>query len=1007
MLSDNLFASLVEENNESTLGEIPPQKQWISSLTPSRYQAIETIIGHSPFLTSQFAAFPDVFFNLGSLDWQIEAQNTIDAINLGSRSGFSVDQLKTILRKKRRRLSLIASLADLCGDWTAIEVSQWLSTFAQMAIETALDYHVDLAVEKDLLRLGSKNRHGLFILGMGKLGGCELNYSSDIDLIAFYEPGSASFPGRYSERELWPRIVKDMASTLQERTADGFTFRVDLRLRPDPSATPNAIPVEAAENYYQSVARTWERAAFIKARYMAGDNQAAKRFLTNQRAFIWRRNLDFVALEEIRKLKLQIDDTEAKKLPTGSSSPLAGLNIKLGRGGIREIEFFAQSHQLLWGGRQPALRTIGTLQSLDALQRFKLIDETCKTELHQCYSFFRLVEHRLQMKEDHQTHTLPNDNSELEQIAFFCGSNSLKDFEKAVQTHREKVINYYDRFVSGIAGSSVSENLSDEDQELRSLASIIVTPDGVAHASRVLETKSFTDPTNSALIIEGWLQGRYRVLKSDHSREVMAKLLPKLLEAVSQGPEPDAALAAFDRLLERLPSGIQLFTLLANNKALLSLLVDVLSSAPQLAERLSSKPALLDSVLEPRFFDGLPSRDDLQEELTTLLSASMDYEDSLSIIRRWKSDRVFQVSLHILRNITSPHVWAPWLGYIAEIVLGELSDLVRAEFIEKHGKFDLVPDEAPCLGLSVLAFGKLGERIMSPGSDLDLVFIAPDLDPNEMSDGPKPLASQLYFGRLAQRLISAITAPTAEGVAYEVDMRLRPSGSKGPLAVSLNGFRRYHLEQAWTWEHMSLTRSRVVLADPKQKSAIEKVIVEVLQKPRDVMHLVQDVDRMRARIFENRDHHELDVKSYSGGLVDLEFVVQFLHLRLAANNPETIRQNIDDFIGALPKSATLTDDQASLLKEAWYKFVGFQAVVRLSTGPKANFADVTNSTELALASIFDCQDLETARPKIHLLCDAISLVYKSLIADEAEKASLSHGVAEGPVWNRLGNEIDD
>ena len=710
--------------------------------------------------------------------------------------------------------------------------------------------------------------------------------------------------------------------------------------------------------------------------------------------------MDFVALEEIKKLKLQIDDGIIKTLPQETLSPLAALNIKLGRGGIREIEFFTQSHQLLWGGRMPALRKIGTLDSLDALCEHRHITQECRDELKEAYSFFRLIEHRLQMKEDHQTHTLPTSVDDLNKLADFCGFNTTAEFEEKTENHRHRVKAYYDAFVTGINNSTVKAK-SEQDQDLASLPSIIVTPDGVERAVQVLSQKGFSDPSNSALIIEGWLQGRYRALKSDRSRSVMTALLPSLLSTISKSQDPDAALAAFDRLLDRLPSGIQLFTLLANNQALQSLIIEILGNAPQLAERLSNRPALLDAVLEPGFFGALPTRQRMDQELEALIKASSGYEESLSVIRRWKSDKVFQASLHVLRSISPPRDWAPWLANVAELVLEKLAKLVAEEFSAKHGFFEVVPKEAPVLGLGILAFGKLGERIMAPGSDLDLVFIAPDLDPNEMSDGAKSLPTQMYYGRLAQRLISAITAPTAEGIAYEVDMRLRPSGSKGPLATTVTGFRRYHLEQSWTWEHMSLTRSRVILAHAEQKAAIEEIIVEVLKKPRSQSHLVQDVHKMRTRIFSNRETFDLDVKSFEGGLVDLEFIVQFLHLSLAEEHPETVTQDLETFIKALPELGALSQAQSDLLCDAWFRFVGFQAVVRLATGPKAGYAALAATTKSTLASIFNSEDLETARYQLQLLTEKIAGLYRSLIGNRALEASSNEETEEGPVWKRL------
>ncbi|MEE8227623.1 MAG: bifunctional [glutamine synthetase] adenylyltransferase/[glutamine synthetase]-adenylyl-L-tyrosine phosphorylase, partial [Kiloniellales bacterium] len=755
--------------------------------------------------------FEDVLASLGEPETGTANRNTVMAR----------------LRTARTRTALLVAVADLTDHWTLEQVTGALTRFADTALSASLVHLLRQAEERGELELSEseqpEQRCGLVVLAMGKYGAGELNYSSDIDLIVLFDPARIDYRGRRSVQEAMVRLTRDLVSLLEERTGDGYVFRVDLRLRPDPGATPLAISLTAALTYYESMGQNWERAAMIKARPAAGDLEIGHAFLTELSPFVWRKNLDFWAIQDIHSIKRQINAHKG-----GTHITLAGQNVKLGRGGIREVEFFAQTQQLIYGGREPGLRTPRTIEALTALAEAGRINRGAEEKLSAAYRYLRRLEHRLQMVNDQQTHSLPEDDAGLAQIAAFMGDETLDDFRDEVLRQLRRVEGYY-------------AELFEEAPSLAAPGNLVFTggapePETLA----TLQELGFADGEVIFNLIRGWHHSRYRATRSTRAREMLTELMPTLLQALGRTPNPDAALAKFDQFLGGLPAGVQLFSLLYANPSLLDLLAEILGTAPALADHLSRNPGLLDAVLTPDFFERTPQIRALRRDLQAVLAQARDFQDVLDLSRRWANDRKFQIGVQILRHTGDVDETNLALSDIAETVIGELYRPVLEAFAKAHGRL-------PGPGLAILGLGKLGSGEMTVNSDLDLIFIYESDESAEASDGPKPLASSHYFARLSQRFINALSAPTAEGLLYEIDMRLRPSGTAGPIATAYSGFCRYQ-EEAWTWEHMALTRARVIAGDPDFAARITATLKEILCQPRDAGQLVVDVAGMRKRI---------------------------------------------------------------------------------------------------------------------------------------------------------------
>jgi glutamate-ammonia-ligase adenylyltransferase len=735
------------------------------------------------------------------------------------------------LRTAKADVALITALADLSGTWPLERVTAALSDFADLALDTAI---AAALAERDAPNAG------FVAIALGKLGSHELNYSSDIDLILLYD----AVPTRPREEpaEAAVRIARRVVAIMQERTADGYVFRVDLRLRPSSEITPIAMPVAAAEQYYQSEAETWERTAFIRARACAGDIALGTRFLAAIRPFVWRRSLDYTAIRDIKAVSLRIRDHFESGQAVGPK-----FDLKRGRGGIREIEFSTQIHQLVWGGRDAALQAPATLDALAGLAAAGRIDGGEAAALGEAYRFLRTIEHRLQMRGDEQTHSVPATAPHRLAVARLSGFADWRDLERRLRTITAGVAKRYDRLIAD-AGDATPR----------------VPADPADWCKRRKIAPAFVP------LIAKWRSGRYRALRSDEAKRAFEALLPDLLGALAGAADPAHAAARLDTFLADLPAGVQFFALLAANPKLLPLLGNLLGIAPVLADALARRPALFDALLARDSFSALPGRTALTAELTSAIGSGT-FEQRLDRTRLWTADRRFQLGAQLIEGRDPLGVGAD-LSDVADAAVATLADAVAADFAAVHGM-------VPGCRLVVLGLGRYGGRALTHASDLDLVYLFTG-DHAAESTGPKPLSATVWFQRVSARLTAALSVPTAAGALYEVDTRLRPSGAKGLLAVTVASFARYQADEAETWEHMALCRARVVASDPADRVAIEAVVATILDRPRDPVMLRRDVLAMRRDIAAAKPGGGVwDVKLASGGLVDLEFIVHFLQLR--------------------------------------------------------------------------------------------------------------------------------
>ncbi|MET0749015.1 MAG: bifunctional [glutamine synthetase] adenylyltransferase/[glutamine synthetase]-adenylyl-L-tyrosine phosphorylase, partial [Rhizobium sp.] len=772
----------------------------------------------------------------------------------------SETQLMAALRRIKRKAAFLIALADLGRVFDARTSARLLSALAEASISAAIDHLLLAAQEAGKVRLKDpsvpSDGSGLIVLGMGKLGAEELNYSSDVDLVIFFDEMAGIVPDPDDAIEIFPRLMRRLVRILQERTADGYVFRTDLRLRPDPGATPLAMPVDAAMVYYEGRGQNWERAAFIKARPVAGDRHAGAAFLRDLVPFVYRKYLDFAAIADIHSIKRQIHVHKGH-----GAIAVKGHNVKLGRGGIREIEFFAQTQQLIAGGRMLALRGRITEATLAELARAGWIDAETADELIDAYWFLRDVEHRIQMVRDEQTHLLPETDAELKRIALMMGFAETQSFcERLVAVLRMVERRYGQLFehetkLSAEAGNLVFTGQADDPETLQTLQRL-----------------GFERPADMSRIIRTWHYGRYRATQSAEARERLTELTPQLLRAFGESSRADEALLRFDQFLSGLPAGIQLFSLLGNNPTLLDLLVTIMSAAPRLADIIAARPHVFDGMLDPGILAQLPTRDYLADRLDSFLQPARHYEDILDRLRIFAAEQRFLIGIRLLTGSIDGAVAGRAFTHLADLVIAAALDAVLGQVRAAHGDF-------PGGRIAVVGMGKLGSFELTAGSDVDIILLYDYDDAAAESDGPRSLDATRYFTRVTQRLIAALSAPTAEGILYQVDMRLRPSGNKGPVATRINAFEKYQREEAWTWEHMALTRARLICGDQGLTADAERIIAGILAAPSDVAKIARDVAEMRSLIDAEKPPAGVwDIKHAPGGQIDIEFITQYVRL---------------------------------------------------------------------------------------------------------------------------------
>ena len=825
---------------------------------------LAALFGNSPFLTEIAFAEPDVIrgFLADGPDQAFEA------ILREKPADRRRTALMAHLRRTRRRVALLVALADISGVWPLSKVTEALTRFADAAVGAALDLALRELGEKGELHLDDPDdpgpTAGLIVLGMGKLGAFELNYSSDIDLIILFDPLRFRPAGKDSPMALAVRATRTLVYILEHRTKDGYVFRTDLRLRPHPPGQPLALSVEDAEIYYERFGQNWERAALIKARVIAGDAEAGAVFLRNIGPFLWRKHLDYAAIRDIHAIKRQINSHRGH-----GEIRVRGHDLKVGRGGIREIEFFVQTQQLILGGRVPALRLRGTVETLDRLVAERWLKAEIAEDLKAAYAFFRTVEHRLQMVADQQTHQLPAGEKEFDRFSLFMAHGEPGRFADEIKENLELVERHYaalfeDSLDLGAGGALVFTGTEDDPETLGTLARL-----------------GFARPAEIAQTIRAWHHGHIRATRTARARELLTELMPELLRAIGEQADPDTAFARLDQFMTSLPAGVQLFSLFRANPKLLSLVADLMGTAPRLVDHLSGHVGLFDAMLAPDFFEMAAPPSELETELGRTLAQIDDLQDVLDAIRRWVQAREFQIGMHILLGESDGEAASVTLTALAEIAIRGLLPKVEAWLERQHGR-------VRGGSFAVLGLGKLGSKELSIGSDLDLIFVF-DAEKGARSDGQKPLAAETYYARLGQRLVSALTAKTAEGSLYEIDTRLRPSGNLGPVACGVDSFERYQMESAQTWEHQALTRCRVIAGPAALSSRIERAVQDALTMERDAEALTSDVRAMRLRIFkEHGSDDPWNLKHARGGLVEAEFLAQFLQLRHGAEHPSLL-----------------------------------------------------------------------------------------------------------------------
>ncbi len=871
----------------------------------------------------------------------------------------------TELRRAKAQAALLIALADISGLWAVDQVTVALSDFADACVRRALRVLLIRSQTGGHLMIADhtapESNIGYAVLGLGKLGGRELNYSSDIDLFVFYDEQRMPYIGKKSPQEFAVQLTKDLTRLLHERTADGYVFRTDLRLRPDPGSTAIAVSRGAAQIYYESYGQNWERAAMIKARAIAGDMESAADFIGDLQAFIWRKSLDFYAIQDIHSIKRQI-----YALKGGGTVEVAGHNIKLGRGGIREIEFFAQIQQLIWGGRFTEARLSQTLPALDILTSLGFVTPAVRDDLSAAYRYLRKLEHRLQMIADEQTQTLPAELGELAHVAAFMGHDKLPTFMAEVERTLRTVEVHYAGLFEDSPSLAVDGNLvftGTEDD-----------PDTTATLKRL----GYQNPAAVCETVRGWHHGRTRATRSNRARQLLTEIMPGLLAALAKTAQPDAAFARFDRCLAALPAGVPLLSVFHANPDLLELVAEIMGDAPRLAEHLSHTPSLLDYVLAPEFYSPIGDVDTLEADLARALAVTDSFEAMLDSCRRWTNEQRFRVGVQTLRRMIDPLQAAEHFTAVAEAAIRGLAPRVRDEFVVQFGR-------VAGASFAILGYGKLGSFELTATSDLDLVVIYDAAMEVHSTGGAKPLPAPAYYIRLTQRLVTAFTLLTREGSLYELDLRLRPHGETAPLACNFDTFAKYQAEEAWTWEHMALSRARVVYGDGELRGKIAGVMRSVLSRMRDPETLVYAVGAMRARMRrEQKDKGLWDLKRAPGGLIDAEFILQYLRLRYPSVHPASARPA--EIIAALTAGGALTKDDAQNLNAGIALWSRLQIMLRLTTEGELPDADTPLGLKQKLAATAGMPDFVTLESLMRDTAEAVAEIFARIIDEPAQSA---------------------
>jgi [glutamine synthetase] adenylyltransferase / [glutamine synthetase]-adenylyl-L-tyrosine phosphorylase len=878
---------------------------------PVAERLIESLAGGSPYLWDLVRTDPARLVALLESDPDERLEDLLSRMRQEVAACADETAAMRSLRQHKAEAALLIAIADVGGVWEVMRVTRALTEVADAAVGAGVRFLLSAAARAGTLTpvdpMEPERGSGYVVIAMGKMGGGELNYSSDIDVIVFYDSATIALAPGVEPTGFFVRLTRSLVKLLQERTADGYVFRVDLRLRPDPASTHIAISVPSALDYYECSGQNWERAALIKARPCAGDLALGVQMLHDLSPFIWRRYLDFAAVAEVHAMKRHVHAFRGH-----GEIAVEGHNIKLGRGGIREIEFFVQTQQLIAGGRSPQLRGRETLSTLAALAEDGWISVEAREELDTAYRFLRKVEHRLQMVDDEQTHILPADEERLAHFARFLGFDGREDFAKALLSHLHAVQRQYAKLFEGAL-------------RLPGIQQPLVFPSGADDRATIVQLAGlgFKQPQEVSTTVRRWLSGAYRSLRSEFARNYLAELVPLILVEIARAENPEAALVALDRFLSLLHRGPRFYSLLRQNPDLVSFLATVLGTAPRLADVLAQRPEVIDTLLDPAFFGPLPDETKLAKKLQLSLAQSRSFEDVLDRARLFRQEQMFLIGARVLSGTVAAQQAGDAFAQLADVLIRTMHTSVETEFASVHG-------QVQGQETAILALGKLGGREMTANSDLDLIVVYDFDSQRPESDGERSLYGGQYFARLTQRLINALTAPTNYGRLYEVDMRLRPSGRSGPIATSFEAFDHYHEKEAWTWEHMALTRARIVSASPDFADRVTRVIQRTLRRQRDPGRVAADVLEMRRAIAsEKGESDRWDLKYAAGGLVDVEFVAQYLQLVYASRMPDILDTSTARVLEKATKLGVLSAEHADVLRPAARLYQDLTQILRL------------------------------------------------------------------------------
>lgn len=960
---------------ERLAGVVPPGN--LSELAGSRKRLAQCIMlcGSSPFLVNLMYKSTDILrwlFLENGIDLSRSAEDMQAAVLATVDESTDFTGLQKALRCFKRREIVRIAARDLNGLAPLEEVMEELSDLASSTLQVAYEVCRRCLIRDHGVPLMSGDDETLgeaemTVIGMGKLGGRELNFSSDIDIIYFYESdrgettgvenGSGSRKGAISLHAYFNKLGEMISKALSQVTEDGFVFRVDVGLRPEGKSGDMAVSLRSAEIYYESWGQSWERTAMLKARPVAGSLVLGEQLLKTLQPFIYRKYLDYNLIEDMKQMKQKIDASLAR-------SREGEINLKLGRGGIREIEFFIQALQLVYAGKNPKLRERNSLRALDTLLAAKLLGEDDHRKLQEAYRFLRSVEHRIQVVQERQTHNLPAKEDEMAALARRSGYlrvDGLERFREVLEEHRGHV-----SFIYGTLFHSSDEKL---EQEVHPQVPFLLDPKADSDLVKdMLAERHFEDVERAYENLISLRRGPVKGNLAERSRRILEKITPLLIHEVLESHDPDLALANLERFMAVIATRQSYYALLSENRATIKLLVSLFGMSEFLSKILIGHPELLDSLVARSASSVAKTKEAMAEELDTLLEQSDYFEDHLDILRRYRNEEFLRIGLNDIHGRLLQGEVTSQLSLLGEVCLAAAFRLAVAE-LQRFGQptYQYEGGRAEA-HLAIIAMGKLGGRELNYHSDLDIIFV---FDHQGSTDGGKQISNHEYFAKLAQKIISILTMQTREGYVYKIDTRLRPSGNAGPLVTSLESFLDYHRKESQIWEKQALTKARVVLGDEGLAGQLHDIIRHTIYGATIDDEGRQEIYRLRMRM-ENELAREKEgsynIKTGRGGMVDVEFAVQYLQLKEGYRCPELRTPSTVVALKEISTTGLLPDGSAQTFLTG-YKFLRkLENRLRIINDYSANDLSGSRTYLNKLARRLG-YDPKLKNPGIALICD--------------------------------------